>query len=209
MQLSFLLSAAIAFISGSVNADFTNDLSAYLIAHPEKHAISTCDLDFLEWIAPVSPGNTTASKSEVLVENAYIIQLRPGSGLTKRGETAHSLFHKRAVDIIDYDTRYEFTDTSLFFGLSIQVKDNANVTTLQEIPNVLKVWPIPIFPAPYAVNPPTGVYTWENGETFNVSATAGPNPNVNSPHKMTDVDRLHEEGIKGKFSCNHSVCTQS
>lgn len=37
-----------------------------------------------------------------------------------------------------------------------------------------------------------------DGVTYNLTATAGPDADVNSPHKMTEVDRLHALGIKGK-----------
>jgi hypothetical protein len=203
MHFPILLIAAIASIPLS-HATLADDLSTYLAAHPEQHGVSSSSPKFIDWKtakSPILPVNSTAEILPV-IPKAYIIKLKPGSGLTRRGESAHSLFHKRASDTIDYDTRYEFTDSSLFFGLSIQVNDDANATSLLEIPNVLAVWPVSIFPRPNAVglaNPRTGIYTYEDGTQYLVNATAGSGYNYNSPHKMTDVDRLHDEGIKGMY----------
>lgn len=200
MHLNLLLFAAVAY-TPIASATISQDLSDYLVAHPEKHEVTANDPDFQSWIYP-TPLTKSSATDPTVIENAYIIQLRAGSGLTKRGETAHSLFHKRAEATIDYDTRFEFTDSSLFFGLSIQVKDDSNATTLQEIPNVIKVWPVTIFPRPNAIgsqtlSPPTGVYN-DGSTNYTLTATAGKGYNANTPHKMTDVDRLHEDGIKGK-----------
>lgn len=193
-----LLLAAISVFFPVVHATLSQDLSIYLAAHPELKGIKSTDQGFLDWQSKVLPDNFTKTALPVL-SKAYIVQLRPGSGLTKRGESAHSQFHKRASDAIDYDTRYEFKDSSVFFGLSIQVKDDANETTLQQIPNVIAVWPVTIFPRPTAVEQNgdgTGVYN-DGTTTYNVSATAAIGYNANSVHAMTDVDRLHEAGIKG------------
>lgn len=137
------------------------------------------------------------NSTTVIVPNAYVVQLEPNSGLTKRGQDAHSRFHKRASESIEYSVRHEFHDPSLFFGLSIQVKDNSNESSLLAISNVMAVWPVRIIPRPAAVStPPTGVYDVD-GIVYTATATAGSRAIFNSVHQMTDVDRVHELGIKG------------
>lgn len=194
MQFPLLLSAAIASVCiSSAQASLTEDFQAYLAAHPGQHDVSTSDQTFVDWKATESTGQPVVDQ---VVPKAYIVQLQPGSGLTKRGEDAHAQFHKRASDI-NYSTRYEFNDPSLFFGLSIQVKDGSNATTLAKIPNVIAVWPVKRIPRPLAVgSPPTGVYNVD-GENYTYTATASKSANVNAPHRMTEVDRLHDEGVKG------------
>ncbi|KAL5327253.1 hypothetical protein ACEPPN_004947 [Leptodophora sp. 'Broadleaf-Isolate-01'] len=90
------------------------------------------------FLQPIKTEKESLMSKPTFWSGAYIIQLKPGSGLVRRGQDEHSLFHKRASDI-DYSTRQEFKNPDLFFGLSIQVKDDANDTTIQAIPNVLKV----------------------------------------------------------------------
>ncbi|KAH6720317.1 peptidase S8/S53 domain-containing protein [Leptodontidium sp. MPI-SDFR-AT-0119] len=90
------------------------------------------------FLQPIKTEKESLMSKPTFWTGAYIIQLKPGSGLVRRGQDEHSLFRKRASDI-DYSTRQEFKNPDLFFGLSIQVKDDANDITIQAIPNVMKV----------------------------------------------------------------------
>ncbi len=192
MRLSFFLSASLAGIYiSSVHATITEDLHAFLTAHKGQKGVSSTNADFLDWKSNVFTTNSTPAP---IIPKAYIIQLKPGSNLLKRGQDEHSQFHKRA-ESIDYSTRQEFKNPDLFFGLSIQVKDDANETTLQEIPNVVNVWPVRVIPRPVTAGQSTTSAL--KAAAGNLTATAGSKANVNSAHRQTEVDRLHESGIKG------------
>src|SRR4051812_6747430 len=71
-----------------------------------------------EFVSPIS-------SKPLFVPNAYIVQLNNESHISASELPTRSLanFHKRAEDI-DYTVRKEFDNPSLFFGLSITLKDN-------------------------------------------------------------------------------------
>lgn len=112
---------------------------------------------------------------------------------------SHSQFHKRASSVIDYATRQEFKNPDIFFGLSIQVNDDANETTIQQIRDVLKVWPVKVIPRPQIGRVPDGNTTISTITSQNLSPKAGGRAQVNSVHKQTEVDRVHALGIKGNL----------
>ena len=167
-------------------------LREFLAAHPGQHGVASTDAAFLDWESNAFSTNSTPAP---IIPNGYIVQLKSGTTLVRRGQDEHAQFHKRAQDI-DYSTRIEFKNTDLFFGLSIQVKDGSNLTTIEAIPNVLKVWPIRLIPRPMA-EIEGGTSSGFNVGSTNFTATAGSTADVNSPHKQTGVDRLHNIGIKG------------
>lgn len=141
-------------------------------------------------------------------KHGFIVELEPGSSIAGRDESiagAHSSFHKRAAEIIDYTVRVEFNNPSYFFGLSINVKPGENIELLKELPEVKNVWVNGYYerPTPFEIH--------EVPETLSVNATAqlqkrdaAPvthvtgTSRVNSGLEMTGVDRLHALGIKGK-----------
>lgn len=195
MHLSTLCFSVIACIFCPVHATLSEDLQTFITGHPEVKEVNSNDADISKSKAGRFRTNVTSTHAAI-VPNAYIIQLDPGASFAKRGENAHSEFHKRASEIIDYSTRHEFTNTSLFFGLSIQVNEDVNASTVKDLPNVLAAWPVRKIPRPRSVGYPIGIFN-DTGIIYNVTATAGFGANVNSPHSMTDVDRLHDLGIKG------------
>ncbi|KAI9048878.1 hypothetical protein LZ554_006732 [Drepanopeziza brunnea f. sp. 'monogermtubi'] len=197
------VSIAYASLSSLAYASTSEELLSFLQANPGQTSVASTDEEFLEWKSRVETTDTPISP---VVPKAYIIQLKPGSSLTKRDQDEHSQFHKRA-STIDYSTRREFKTPDLFFGLSIQVNDDTNETTILEIPDVLKVWPLKIIPRPpilelsefpEILEPASVVETAVVEIPGNLSAIAGPGANTNSPHRQTEVDRLHALGIKGK-----------
>ncbi|KAL2074241.1 hypothetical protein VTL71DRAFT_8019 [Oculimacula yallundae] len=195
MRLSFITSAFLIGGCAVQASAVTENLRAFLTAHPDRNGVASQDGDFLSWKSNVFTTNSTPAP---VIPKSYIIQLKTGSGLVRRGQDEHSLFHKRASSDIDYSTRQEFKNPELFFGLSIQVKDDANETTIQRIPNVLKVWPVRMIPRPIISGGPGPSASSFRAEGSNITATAGSKADVNSVHKQTEVNRLHAAGIKGK-----------
>lgn len=151
--------------------------------------------------------------TQTVVPNAYIVQLKNDSStnsLSGRSLDHHAMFHKRAEDI-NYDVRTEFKSPDLFYGLSITVKEDLTPEEVKakvlEIPDVKAIWPVYLVKAPE----PYGVKFNASANTAKTSgATAeGPgdassllhitgNLDIQSTHEMTEVDRVHELGIKGK-----------
>ncbi|CZS90101.1 uncharacterized protein RAG0_01247 [Rhynchosporium agropyri] len=194
MRLSFLASAFLAGYAVQASS-VVEDLRAFLAAHKDRNGVSDTDGDFLDWKSNAFSTNSTTAP---VLPKGYIIQLKPGSDLVKRGQDEHSLFHERASLDIQYSTRVEFKNPELFFGLSIQVKDDANETTIQQIPNVLRVWKIRVIPRPIVTGRSGNFGSSLRAVVPNITATAGSKADVNSVHRLTEVDRLHALGIKGR-----------
>lgn len=174
---------------------------------------------------PVSPVNASVG----VIPKAYIVQLAPGASLKRRSVShppplpppaspwldyvprfadqnsgvrvgdEHFQFHRRAGESIEYSTRLEFKDPEVFLGLSIQVKDDNNASTIKQIPGVVGVWPVKNLPRPAPIGCiTTGNMVGADNKTYHVTARAGFGADVNYPHKMTGVDKLHALGIKGR-----------
>lgn len=145
-------------------------------------------------------------------QSSFIIELKKDTILHKR---SHDKFHKRATDLnIDYSVQREFTDASLFYGLSIKLTGNSTLdevnSTLSSIPEVVAVYPNRRIRKPAPVQA-EGKLTWTGLKVDSaLNQTWTPidsNPvlpyitgtiDTNVALKMADVDKLHALGIKGK-----------
>lgn len=157
-----------------------------------------------------SPGASPFSKQAG--QSSFIVELKSDASLKKR---SHDEFHKRATDLnIDYTVSREFTNTGLFYGLSIKVNGNSTLdevnSTLSSIPEVVAVYPN------RKVKKPTTIQSSVNLTWTGLKLDAALNQTwipINSspelPHitgtmdttvalKMADIDKLHAAGIKGK-----------
>jgi subtilisin family serine protease len=140
------------------------------------------------------------------VPNAYIVELKPGSAsLNGRSEPMHARFHKRAEDAkVDYQVRREFTDTSLFHGLSVDLTRDEDKHALEQLPEVQKVWPVLQVSRPTPVGTfgsatrATNVTVGSPGAGLSTDILRGENYTIDYNLKMAGVDLLHSHGIKGK-----------
>ncbi|OLN87481.1 Minor extracellular protease vpr 6 [Colletotrichum chlorophyti] len=143
----------------------------------------------------------------------YIIELEPNSSIGGRtfdgahGD-AHSAFHRRAQDVLEYSARHEFKDPEYFYGLSINAKNDTDVDALLTLPQVKKVWPnryydrpVPVVPGrpPKAANPsnPIGIRAPAKRDAAKVVTINGTS-DVLSSLKMTGADQVHAQGFTGK-----------
>nr|QIR83317.1 kilbournase [Stenocarpella maydis] len=138
------------------------------------------------------------------VPKAYIVELKPGSAsLNGRSEPMHDRFHKRAEDAgVDYQVRREFTDTSLFHGLSVDLAKDEDKAALEQLPEVKKVWPVLQVSRPTPVgtfaSTATNVTVGSPGDGLSTDIIRGENYTIDYNLKMAGVDHLHARGIKGK-----------
>ena len=191
MRFSLLLPAVLTALC----VEATLPSGTFIRSHPEKRGIKSNDVDFPSRESSSFPGNATKAP---VIPKAYIIQLKSNSELLRRDAT-HSTFHKRASGI-DYTVRQEFNNPDLFLGLSIQVNDDSNTTSIEDIPDVVRVWPVTTVPRPDVIGgkaPATTLKSFAEEEPA-LSPQAGPRAEVNALHRLTEVDRLHAMGIKGK-----------
>jgi hypothetical protein len=140
------------------------------------------------------------------VPKAYIIELEPTAdslnGLSE--DVTHARFHKRAQESnIDYEIRREFTDASLFHGLSIEVKRDEDMGLLESLPEVKRVWPVFDLSLPTPVGLPSlsELNTTTNGnpgEGYSTQIIRGEDYKIDYNLKIAGVEHLHSHGFKGK-----------
>ncbi len=86
-------------------------------------------------VNPVSQSSTANTKLDNVVSGAYIVELTAKCSLAGRSEVdarAHERFHKRAA-AVDYPVRRQFTNPTLFYGLSIDVQGNDTDAEMQDM----------------------------------------------------------------------------
>ncbi|KAH8173456.1 subtilase family protein [Sarocladium implicatum] len=146
--------------------------------------------------------------------DGLIIKFKHNAKLARRNgqQSAHVQFHKRAaLASFDYTVRTEFSNENLFSGLSINLEKNMTESEVEEfmskMPEVEGFWPLEMVPKPGPA-PGTGNLTDEEIGKSRM-AVFGPEDDdsklpeikgadVTSTHRMTGVDKLHKEGVKGK-----------
>jgi subtilisin family serine protease len=125
----------------------------------------------------------------------------------------HKEFHKRAEATLKYTTRHEYSDRSIFLGLSLTLLDQSDNTLedLKKLEDVEKVWPVRSIPRPLAHIPnnfgrPDGSISPKvmksnlplNSRASNVTLRhITGDLKLGSALQMSNVDKLHLEGIKG------------
>lgn len=176
-------------------------LIVVLICSPFASAVYTIP-------SPILSGGRNVSHGNEIIPGAYIVKLASVTeGLGRRELSAIHSFHKRASNI-KYSVRHEFTDPSYFFGITVDVYGETNVTAKQKlmaIPNVLSVYPIWKLHRPGQISQHMNetkhsAVLSSKGKRQNTLPTFQPDPqaDVLSHLKLCDVDRLHDLGIKGK-----------
>lgn len=142
-----------------------------------------------------------SAKDTKSIPKAYIVELKNGASLGGRSEDLHISFHKRAEEAnIDYEVRREFTDKSLFYGLSIELSKEDEREVLEALPEVRRVWPVVEIKRPT----PVGFENFDVGGPvapeygFNTSVIRSEDYKIDYNLKMAGVDHLHSRGIKGK-----------
>ncbi|KAH9219415.1 peptidase S8/S53 domain-containing protein [Leptodontidium sp. 2 PMI_412] len=151
-------------------------------------------------VAPLSAeSKKSAGKPQPkVVTGAYIVQLETEGSLTKRTADLHKNPFYVVFDIGLYSVRETFSEESVFVGLSLSLH-GGDVQALKDLKNVAAVWPVKTVPAPSAALP----RDFKKGGA-NVARADSPLPyitgelDVNRPHAVTGVDKVHAAGIKGK-----------
>ncbi|KAK0532439.1 hypothetical protein OC834_002597 [Tilletia horrida] len=161
----------------------------------------------------VGPKNEPA-----VIPRGYLVEFvsdnaRTSAGFTKREDTTqhdalHSFLTKRKAPV-KYKTRYTFTDSRIFSGISLILDNDKDADELRAFPGVKAVQPLRIYkPAAFqpTVAAPDFVQGAVNGVGANVIAgatgarTANPllTNDTFEPHVMTNVNKLHAQGYYGK-----------
>ena len=130
------------------------------------------------------------------VPNTFIIELDPGS----RSDLSASR-HFRSIDSSSFETRQEF-QSKYFYGLSATFGDDVDVQALRNEPGVKNVWSVPLIPRPRPFELSEGSLAKRGTSSKTTNGTTLPNyrgdAKVNNPLHMSNVQQLHDKGIKGK-----------
>lgn len=150
----------------------------------------------------------TSDTSNPIIPKTYIVQLKTDPSLLKRSAgTAHAAFQQAAKDL-KYSTRQTFNDETIFSGLSLTLESDDDLAALSAIDNVAGIWPVTLVKRPSAVTKQIpqskNVLRLRDAMSVPVNATNYSIPyitgdiDVNRPHAMSGVNKLHAAGIKGK-----------
>ncbi|CAD6950703.1 unnamed protein product [Tilletia laevis] len=133
------------------------------------------------------------------------------SGFTKREDrTQHDALHSfltKRKSPVQYRTRFTFTDSRIFSGMSLILDNDKDVDELRAFPGVKKVHPLQTY-KPAAFQPtivsPEFVQSAVNGggltrsSASRVASDSFLKNDTFEPHVMTGVDKVHAQGYYGK-----------
>jgi len=100
-----------------------------------------------------TPGKQRNSrKAPEVIPSTYIVQLKSEEkGLLRRSDGSHEEFHRLSKKAdLDYTTRQTYSDSAIFVGLSLTLKNDADLQALKALDNVIGVWPVQKIPRPMA-----------------------------------------------------------
>lgn len=141
------------------------------------------------------------------VPKAYIVELKTdANSLNGRSDStgdAHARFYKRAEEEnVQYQIRHEFTDASLFHGLSLELTTDDDKAVLERLPEVNRVWPVVTVsrPVPVGLVEPADFSgtVGSPGAGYSTDIIRDKDYKIVDNLKATGVDRLHALGVKGK-----------
>lgn len=152
----------------------------------------------LSTVQPAQQPNVT------VVPNAYIIEFEPDFHPSLQPQQR---FAQTPVGVnAGYQLRHEFDASEIFSGISVSFHTDVDLESVRKANGVKNAWHVTIVP------PPEPVYGNGNSKVQSISrssqsTTGGSNttlPNlrgvsgVNQPLLSTNIQKLHDEGIRGK-----------
>ncbi|KAI9047550.1 hypothetical protein LZ554_008266 [Drepanopeziza brunnea f. sp. 'monogermtubi'] len=147
-------------------------------------SISTAILAAAWLLSTVAAENATNVNSTI-IPGAYIVELAPS-------QDQDSFYSDLEGSIGNTVTASRNLTFSLFKGVSFRTStyDNSTSDSIAALPGVLKIWPVKHFAAP------APIVEW-TGRGLPLNKRADDVNSAYSPHIMSQVDRLHNEGIYG------------
>ncbi|CAE6485798.1 unnamed protein product, partial [Rhizoctonia solani] len=123
-----------------------------------------------------------------IVPNSFLVELSPGTHL-KRGFTSphEELYHDLQRRGAKWKVTKEYAE-DLLTGVAVTLDSDADLLKLAQANGVQSITPVYLHP------PPKPVYQ----ETLEATVDATAPKDVFSTHRMTGVDKLHNEGYYGK-----------
>lgn len=145
----------------------------------------------LSTVQPIQNANTT------VIPNAYIIEFQPDFHPSLQ---PLQRFAQTPIGInAGYQIRHEYNSSDLFLGVSVSFETNVDLDSVRKAHGVKNAWHVALVPRPQPY--------FRNGSPKVQSASGSGNttlPNlrgvsgVNQPLVSTNVQKLHDQGIRGK-----------
>ncbi|KAL7908333.1 peptidase S8/S53 domain-containing protein [Trichoderma velutinum] len=133
----------------------------------------------------VSNPNTT------VVPNTFIVELQPDFHPDLQPKER---FAKTAPGAKSYRLRQQFNSSDLFYGVSVSFNTHVDLGTLRQSTGVKNAWKVAIVPRPEPYQLRGAPEISKGSSLPNLRGSA----KVNQPLAMSNVQKLHDKGIKGK-----------
>lgn len=142
--------------------------------------------------------NSTLDKNNTIVPGAYVVEF-------VGGHDHISFYRSLAADGVDVSPRMNMS-FKLFngssFSITSRIGHNSIASKIAVMSSVKRIWPMRLYPAPTAeglhvIDTPLLNVNAHGHLSKHGNATAG-GKHSDSPHLMTQVDRLHAAGYTGK-----------
>jgi subtilisin family serine protease len=149
--------------------------------------------------ASLSTVQQTQDANITVIPNAYIIEFQPDFHPSLQPQQR---FAQTPVGLdAGYLIRHEYNSSDLFSGISVTFHTNVDLQSVRSANGVKNAWHVTVVPRPepYSRNGSPKVQSTTSGSSSN---TTLPNlrgvSGVNQPLLSTNIQKLHDEGIRGK-----------
>ncbi|KAI3535770.1 peptidase [Colletotrichum abscissum] len=146
------------------------------------------------------------------VPKTYFVELSTDSAAEALSISPRDLVSKAAEASIPLRVRYEYTDKSVFYGVSVSLDNDLDSEKLRALPGVQNVVPVqsvahPHRPSNNVKRSPSSGKGHEKYAARNFESSREQSKSLlsrradvdwNSPHAMTGVDRVHAKGVLGE-----------
>ncbi|OHE99124.1 peptidase [Colletotrichum orchidophilum] len=142
------------------------------------------------------------------VPKTYFVELSKDSAAEGLGVSPHEFVTKAAEASIPLRVRYEYTDKSVFYGVSVSLDSDSDSDKLRALPGVENVIPVQSLAHPHRPSgnlkrsPSSGKGSEHATRNYDSSPQSSfsrrADVDWNSPHVMTGVDRVHAKGVLGE-----------
>ncbi|KAH6906362.1 peptidase [Coprinopsis sp. MPI-PUGE-AT-0042] len=143
------------------------------------------------WASPAQPSRDRPLSPSRIVPKKFIIEVDTTANIPQKRSFARYLdavyagLHARDVE---FEITREFEEPGVFVGATVTIRTSKDVALIENLPGVKAIHPVKIYDRP------------EPAHQHVATGVSDPDvPSIGeSVHRLTGVDKLHAQGIKGK-----------